>query len=60
MGQFDDRSRGGNAMVIFAIGRRTGTDRYVNGPYRFTFTHNGLYAVLALAAVIGVMIALCR
>jgi hypothetical protein len=38
-------------MTIFHFGKRTGTDRYVNGPYRFRFTHNSLLAVLALAAV---------
>lgn len=47
-------------MVFFAFGRRTGTDRYVNGPNRFTFTLNGLYALLALATVIGIAVAICR
>ncbi len=41
-------------MIIFAIGKRDGAIRNVKGPHRFTFTQNGLYALLVLAAVIAV------
>ncbi len=47
-------------MNIFTLGVRSGTDRHVNGPNRFTFTHNGLYALLSLAVVIGIAVAVCR
>jgi hypothetical protein len=45
---------------IAHFGKRTGTDRHVNGPYRFTLTVNGLYALLALATAVGLAIAAHR
>ncbi len=46
-----EKRNGRDAMVFFKIGERTGTDRYINGPYRFTFTQNGLIAVVAAIAL---------